>query len=1468
VQARRRDRLFWLVLAGVSYVPLLLTKPGLVAADTKQYLYLDPGRLTTGAASMWDPNTGLGTVTHQNIGYLFPMGPYYTLVRWLGIPLWVGQRLWMGSLLMAAGLGVAYCARRLGLESPGREVAAFAYTLSPYLIDYLARTSAIVMPWAALGWMIGLTAMAARRGGWRYPAAFAVLVALVGGVNATSILLVLVGPALWLVYGVWGTREISGRAAGRAAAKIGALSILVSLWWAAGLWAEGMYGLNVLRVTETIPTVSRTSSAAEVLRGLGYWYFYGWDKVQPWTLASVSYTQSLWLLGVSFAVPVVSVALGLMARWRYRGFAVGLVGIGTAVAVGAYPFARPSLFGDLLERASGGTVGLALRSVNRIVPLVVLGLALLMGAGLNAVRLRWPAAGLVGAAACLALVAVDLPPLWTGNLVASNLARPSSIPAYWEQAAAYLNQAGSSSRVLGLPGEDFAAYSWGVTADPVAPGLLQRPYVARQVVPSGTPAAANLLEALDEPLQEGTLDPQALGPVARLISVGQVLLQSDLQYERYDLPLPQSLWNELVPPPAGLSPPVAFGAPNPAPQIRYPLDSEARLALPAGEPQPPALAVFNVADPRPLVRTESAAAPMIIAGDGRGVVEAAAAGLLGGDPTILYSGSLAQDPTGFARAMADAASLVVTDTNALAGQKWGSLRDNLGQVDQPGVPDLLVNDPSDYVLPLFPGADTASNTIAQVQGVTSVRASIYGDTLTYTPENRPLNAVDGDPTTAWTFGARSPVAGQRLQINLDRAVSADQVTLLQAQLQRPNRRISKVTLRFDGSRPVTVNLSLASFRTPGQTVSFPARKFHQLEVTIDAATGGTGKRYDGLSSVGFADVGIPGVAPATEVLRLPTDLLDRAGPASIGHALTILMARSRVSQPPRSDPERTLARAFTLPTARTFTLGGTAEINAGDSDYLINQLVGVDGLPGNPAGPPVVVHANSLTRLVGDRLARANAAVDGNPATAWVTETGPQAGAWMSVTLDRPIRMDHLDLQIVNDGRHSLPTQITVSTEQGSRQVTVPTFPVGTGRPQGATTSVPVRFPALAGKNVRFTIDAVHQVRALDYYATFAGATDVLPVGLAELGLPVVQPPLPVQLPVHCQSGLLRIDGQPVDVEVTGTTAAALAGDPLTLRGCGNATAGIRLGAGPHVVQTSPRLPSGWSIDSLSLASPAPAAAHPAAAASPGAALADGAASAAAAPGSGSSPVLRVDHQDRTSLTVTVEGNGRPFWLVLGESQSAGWRATLPGGHGLGPSRLVDAYANGWYVPAGLVNGPTVIHLTWVPQRVVWAAIGVSAASLAVATLLAIGPGSGMARRRRARRGLTLAPAGSAPEGVSLASVAGLGGSRPRLPWLVGAALVWAVLAGAVSRPVIGLAAGVAVAAGCLWRPGRLAIRGLAVLSLVGLGLYVLAAQHGHHYLPDINWPADLNRANDLAWVGLTLLGADVVVGLMRARAA
>jgi arabinofuranan 3-O-arabinosyltransferase len=1492
VRSRRADWVLAGLLAAVSYIPIFLTRPGWVAADTKQYLYLDPGKLTVGAASMWDPNTAMGTVTHQNIGYLFPMGPYYTVVDWLGIPVWVGQRIWMGSLLFFAGLGVAYCARRLGVEGPGRAVAALAYMLTPYTIDYLDRTSAILMPWAALGWMVGLTAAAARTGRWRYPAIFAVVVALVGGVNATSILLVLAAPALFLIHAVWVTHEVTLRRAVATAARIGGLCLLVSLWWIAGLWAEMRYGIDVLRATETVPTVSSTSSASEVLRGLGYWYFYGWDKVQPWTLPAGQYTQSLWLIGLSLGVPALCIAFGFVTRWRYRSLALGMVGLGTVVAVGAFPYSHPSLFGALIKSAStGSTLALAGRSVDRIVPVVLLGLSLLLGAGVTAVGLRWPRLGTVAALASVAVIAADLPALWTGGMIASNLSRPSSIPTYWTDATSYLNSQGPSSRVLGLPGEDFAAYSWGVTNDPVAPGLLDRPYVGRQVVLQGTPASANLLQALDEPLQQGTLDTAALAPLARIMSVGQILLQSDLQYERYDLPLPQVLWEQMNPPPNGLGQPKSFGAPNPAPTIRYPLNSESRLGLPTGAQQPPALAVFNVSDPRALVRTESTDQPIVVAGDGSGLVEAAGAGLLEGDQTILYAASLAQNPAEFQQAMAAGATLVLTDTNPLATYRWGSLRDNVGQVQQPGVGDLS-SDPSTYALPVFPGETTADQTIAEVAGIKSVAASQYGSSLSFTPENRPINALDGNLSTAWTFGARVPVSDVRLQVDLDQPVTTNHVNLTQAQLVHPNRRITSVTLRFDGKDPVTVPLNSSSYRSPGQVVTFPTHTFSQLELTVNGATGGADKKYDGLSSVGFAEIDIPGVSSASESLRLPTDLLLQAGAASLNHPLVILMQRNRVNGPPRQDPELEMSRTLTLPTSRTFSVGGTAEINAGDSDYLINQLIGLTPSGPLPAaepaspGPATLVAANSSTRLDGDRNARANAALDGDAKTAWIAETGTQAGEWMNFTFNKPVTVSHLDLQVVNDGRHSLPTRITISSGSQTRTVSLPAPAVGTGRPQGSTSTIPITFPSITGATIKFTIDSVKEVTDLDYYSTFTGTTDILPVGIAELGIPGVdEPTTPVQLPANCNSGLLTIDGNPVDVGITGTTASALSGDPLTIKPCGNSAHGITLSAGSHVIQTSPRLPSGWSIDQLSLESNAgggsgltttgPSHGGAATTVSTGTTATSAVNAVTGATTEDQSPALHLDSDNRTSWQVTVNGNGQPFWLVLGQSFSRGWTATLPGGHSLGPAQLVDGYATGWYVPAGRVQGPTVVTMTWTPQRVVWAAITVSAAALLGSILMAVWPERWMFWKRRRRGGAArregarrrdLAPRGSSPSPASWRAVMARGGTRPSLTAVALSSLGWGVVVAAVSRPAIGLAAALAAAAGCWWSGGRFGVRMAALVTFVAVGGYDVEQQWAHHYWPDINWPGNLSSANDLAWLALALVGSDLVAGLARTR--
>ena len=120
-----------------------------MGADTKSYLYLDPDRMLSRAWSMWDANIGLGTVTHQNIGYLWPMGPWFWAAEHAGLPDWVAQRLWLGTILFAAGVGVIWLLRSvLGWTTMAATAAAFVYTCTPYVLTLAARISIILLPFA------------------------------------------------------------------------------------------------------------------------------------------------------------------------------------------------------------------------------------------------------------------------------------------------------------------------------------------------------------------------------------------------------------------------------------------------------------------------------------------------------------------------------------------------------------------------------------------------------------------------------------------------------------------------------------------------------------------------------------------------------------------------------------------------------------------------------------------------------------------------------------------------------------------------------------------------------------------------------------------------------------------------------------------------------------------------------------------------------------------------------------------------------------------------------------------------------------------------------------------------------------------------------------------------------------------------------------------------------------------------
>jgi hypothetical protein len=391
---------------------------------------------------------------------------------------------------------------------------------------------------------------------------------------------------------------------------------------------------------------------------------------------------------------------------------------------------------------------------------------------------------------------------------------------------------------------------------------------------------------------------------------------------------------------------------------------------------------------------------------------------------------------------------------------------------------------------------------------------------------------------------------------------------------------------------------------------------------------------------------------------------------------------------------------------------------------------------------------------------------------------------------------------------------------------------------------------------VRVTVEAVRDVTTREYYSN---SPIVTPVALAELGIPGVQrPAVGDSLTGACRDDLLTVDGAPVPIRVTGSTADAVSSKPLAVERCDPATgaassAPLALDRGQHILRSALGVDTGIDLDGMVLGSEAGGA--------PLALGARGAVPPAAA--TSRSPEVETVSSGRTSMKLRVTGADAPFWLVLGESHNRGWVASVDG-HDLGEGKLVNGYANGWRVDPK--DGRAIdVTLTWTPQRNVWIAIAISGVTMLLCTALALGL---FARRRRAL-------AAQSPEATSGAAfdeppafrwpfVAA--GTRPRAPVIAATAIGAGLVAAVLIKPLPGLLVGLLVLAALLrarWR-AVLAIGAPVALGLAAL--YVLVEQTVNKYPPVFEWPTFFDRVHVLGWLAVALLAADALVEVVRTR--
>jgi arabinofuranan 3-O-arabinosyltransferase len=1436
-------------LAAVAYIPLLLTKPGWVSADTKTYLYLDPARLLSRSWSMWDPSVGMGTVTHQNIGYLWPQGPFYWLMETIGLPDWAAQRIWWGTILFAAGSGVAYLLRTFGWRGPGVTAATFIYALTPYVLTLVSRLSAILLPFAALPWLLAFTIKSVRHKGWRYPALFALTVATCGSVNATALLLVGIAPVIWLIHASWGAREVTPRTAAIAGAKIGALTIPVSAWWIAGLSVQGSNGIDILRYTETAKVVASVSVSHEVLRGLGYWFFYGTDRLGPWIEPSRAYTQWVPLLALTYLIPLAGIGGAVVARWRHRAYFIVVMMVGTALAVGAYPWDGAPLFGKALRAFQESDAGLAMRSLPRAVPLVVLGMAVLLGAGVASMVRRWPNLNRPASWGAVAAAILALPSLWLGHFVPDNLRRREEIPEYWQEAADALDAHGKDTRVLVIPGSDFASYRWGNTVDPILPGLMDRPSVARELIPYGSPASANLLNAFDLRLQERTADPDALAAIARLMRAGDVLVVSDLQYERFNTPRPRNMW-DLVTRAKGLGTPLTFGPGNVNKTVDdVQLDDELLLLTDPSIPNPPELAVLPVEDPVGIVSLQSPGDQLVVAGDGAGLVEAAGEGLIDGTELVRYSATLDEDEV--AAALEDGASLLLTDSNRKRGERWTTVRHTRGYTETPDG-GVLREDLNDNRLPLFPEASTDTMTVREPGGSVDAEATSYGNPITFSSEERATLAIDGDTTTAWRTGAFVDARGERIELTLAKPATTNSIQLLQPITGPSTRFITKVRLRFydgSGSESMDVDLTDESRGEPGQVVTFPERSFSKLSIEILEDSVGDLPRFVGQSSLGFAEIKImdPQVEPLEEVIRLPEDLLRAAGKDSDDHPLAISLTRQRQdpSDPTRGDEETSIIREFFLPSGRSFSLTGEARLSArasADSTEVLDKLLG------RPHDDPNVPWVRASTDLTGS-IATPAMAFDGDKATAWTTVRSRADNQWLEVVMPSETTISELPLSLIADSVHSLPSEIELWADGApvrfgdNSHLAVPGVDeIDKSGPQNSTVDVTVPLPSpVTGTRFRIKLTGIREQVTNDWVSN---QPIPQPVGIAEVGIPGAQvAPLPAEFDSGCRDDLLTVGRDAVSIRVRGSMSDALAGRPLRVETCDGAD--VTLGGGTHKLDTAIGRDVGIDIDQLVLRS----AAGGAASTSTDTLVHEGQANQATSTDTASRPTVKVVDDDPDHMRVEVSGaqKGEPFWLVLGQSFNEGWTASTAKGD-LAPPQLVDGFANGWLVVPP--DDSFTVDMRFTPQRRVDVALMLSVVSALACLVLAI---------RRPR--LAVVAPSAMPEPYSPVLAFRYHGALPsrRTAWVAG--LGMGILGFVLAGPLVGLVVGAAAGLGTRHEKFRRWLLLAAPLAFGLAMLYVLYIQIRHAPEASFDWPIELQEPHPLGWLAVLLLVADVVVG-------
>ncbi|MCU1355141.1 MAG: hypothetical protein JWM89_559 [Acidimicrobiales bacterium] len=749
-------------------------------------------------------------------------------------------------------------------------------------------------------------------------------------------------------------------------------------------------------------------------------------------------------------------------------------------------------------------------------------------------------------------------------------------------------------------------------------------------MPLGGTGSTRLLDGIDTALLGDHL-PDGFLPTLHRAGLRYLLVRNDLDLPRTEGPSPTSVRRVLATASPHLDRVASFGPSD---------DARRNDGRATPEPGAPSLGRYRTIDvyavPHAVDRVTSyPAASSLVVGGGPEAVLQLPASATDGRATVL---AVDEPRTGLPDSIR-----VATDTARRRDVIFGAIRNNATYTLTPGERSPVTAEPPED---RWPGDGPVGLSVAHVDGAATLQADEPRTDL-LDPEGQPASAFDGSPTTSWL--PATPAEGRWIEVGLDRARTVSDVTV--AIPSTTGARVGSVVVTTDaGSRTVTIGAD-GSVRVPVD------HSTTRVRVTIASVIGGVEVRPLGLS-----EIRIGGLHIGRSVVAAPPGRGGAAAPATA--AWFSRLRRDRFDRF-RSDEEGRLARTVALTGGEGLELTGTATSTPGPAlDRLLATAVPSDGSRVIAGSGAPSIRATASSRWRDQPVFDATAAVDGDPATAWVSDSEVSTPA-LRLSWPGAVPVDRIRIRTAPvPGTDPVPTvSVLVDGRRYLRDI-----------PAGGW----IRIPKT---RVDQLVLAFPRPDPTDTGARLVGILEVDLAGLHRA--PAARPDRDAATDLPCGSGpVIRFDGRSIATRAQATAGALLDGAPVPWQAC--EALDVRSGThriegpagGPLAVATASLTPGGGL--------PVPAAAR--------------------------SVSIRSWGREHRTLAV---GAGSATILATTENVNRGWRATL-GGRTLTPIR-VDGWRQGWLLPAGTRG---TIHLDYAPgtgQRA-----GLVVGAIAVIGLLAL----------------------------------------------------------------------------------------------------------------------------------------------------